>query len=559
MLYLVIRDNVGRHAQTNTWHQKVEGVFLLTNTVNTVRRVALMSDSNDPVPASMLQIEQSLILHSSGATITPGPPLLKDDRPLYKGLEGGSTVHELRDDGTRCGPVDSGDVQAGRRCVGETTFKFKFNFTCASHIVGGDTHTLVRLRYSIVGHPEIFVDTLPFRVVAKEDKGRDAADVSALLKSLKDSKRLMEKALSASDGTSDDPRQAVLNECQQKLLDVVEGVSQLARSTAGPSSSTPELESQASAAPATPESSVDEASVAAAASSAAPASAAGPAAATESVGLAELSGLVRDALGEGSSSADGVVTNLAGELVQRIEGGAAERSVTGSPSRTPSEAGGGNGGNGDDEGKLVEDFLNPSCFEEGQQQARSLSGPIEQQPPKRQRVAAASSDAAGASGAADLSNAATSSSGTATGAAADAAGADAAGAAGDEDDDDEMAFRSASSSDLALPIKIKRSLSESTEASVPAAGVAEATTPPKVQRLQTLQTLLCGAWRQAHGQHQLDDPRAAAKSKLFVIVRDTLLARRAQRGGPASAVDLAETLDELNDLKEFLDFNGVTA
>ena len=79
--------------------------------------------------------------------------------------------------------------------------------------------------------------------------------------------------------------------------------------------------------------------------------------------------------------------------------------------------------------------------------------------------------------------------------------------------------------------------------------------------MQRLQSLLRGEWLQTKSD---DDPRTAAKRKLFQIVRETLLARRAGGGGGFAqqrpiSLDLAETLDELNDLKEFLDFNGVAA
>ena len=379
MLELVIRENVGRHAETNTWHQKVEGVYMLTNTVNTVRRVALMSDSNEALPESMLKIEQSLILHSNGATITEGPPYLKGPpyRPLYKGLEGDTLIHELRDDGTRCGASKAGDVEAGRRCVGETTYKFKFNFTCAAHIVGGDTHTLVRIRYSIVGHPEIFIDTPPFRVVAKEDKGRDCADVSGLLKSLNDSKRLLDRAIRASDGTSDQ-RQAVLNDCHQKMLQMVAGVSLLARSsTASQQARASELDGllegpstaavpacQVTAAPASLTATWHAGTAAAASSS--------QEGATQNTEHTNLTGPLPGAIGEGSSSADGVVTNIAGELMQRLEGDR-DSSATGSPSA--------DGG----DGEYFDALLN---------QSYGVAGQPRQPPPKRQRLAAAAAVAA---------------------------------------------------------------------------------------------------------------------------------------------------------------------
>ena len=535
MLYLVIRDNAGRHAATNTWHQKVDGVYVLTNTVNTARRVALMSDSDDIVPESMLNIEQSLILHLNGATITEGPPYLRATelngsyRPLYKGLEGGTTIHELRDDGTRCGAVAEGDVEAGKRCVGETVFKFRFNITGSRDLTGGDTHTLVRLRYTIVGHPEIRVDTEPFRLVAKEDKGRDSADVSALLKSLTDSKRLLDKAIRASD--ADVARQAVLHDCQQKMLQMVASVNQLAR-VPSPAGSSIAVGPACHVATTAPVGSTASASVAASASSSADAD--GPTPNTETIELAELRRLVPDCFAEGSSSADGVVTNLAGVMLERIEG----RSATMSPS-ADSRA------DGDD----LDGFINQNYDAEGNQLRcslalhRSPSGPIQQQPPKRQRAAAAG-------GAAPVA----------------AADAYAYAAAYEDGGGEEMAFRSCAAPDHmgggapSLP-PIQRSLSVSTEAlpiAAPPAAVVARSTPPSVQRLQSL---LRGEWLQTKSD---DDPRTAAKRKLFQIVRETLLARRAGGGGGFAqqrpmSLDLAETLDELNDLKEFLDFNGVAA
>lgn len=223
---LVILENIGKFAETNTWHQEVDGVKLLTTTVNTVRRVALVSDKMDAVAPSMMRVEQSLLLHSTGATITSGPPHLKSSRPLYKNLEDEATVHELRSDGTRGGATASANGVGCQQCFGETTFKFKFNITCARDIVGGDPHTLLRLRYSVVGHPEVFVDTIPFRLVAKEDPQRKRAEIGGpgrlvsnlpgLLKSLKEAQRLLERELGAVPAS--DPNETdgdVLSECQQ--------------------------------------------------------------------------------------------------------------------------------------------------------------------------------------------------------------------------------------------------------------------------------------------------------------------------------------------------------
>lgn len=222
---LIILENIGKFAETNTWHQEVDGVKLLTTTVNTVRRVALVSDKMEAVPPSMMRVEQSLLLHSTGATISSGAPHLKSNRPLYKNLEDEATVHELRADGTRGGATASADGVGCQQCFGETTFKFKFNITCARDVVGGDPHTLLRLRYSVVGHPEVFVDTIPFRLVAKEDPqrkraeagqtGRQVSNLPGLLKSLKETQRLLERELSAVPASDpNDTDGDVLGECQ---------------------------------------------------------------------------------------------------------------------------------------------------------------------------------------------------------------------------------------------------------------------------------------------------------------------------------------------------------
>jgi len=227
-------------------------------------------------------------------------------------------------------------------------------------------------------------------------------------------------------------------------------------------------------------------------------------------------------------------------MLERIEG----RSATMSPSA-----------DGREDGDDLDDFINQNYDTEGNQLRRSLalhrspSGPIQQQPAKRQCLAAAAAGAAA----------------TAAPVVADDAYAYAGADAYDDGGGEEMAFRSCAAPDHmgggapSLP-PIQRSLSVSTEAlpiAAPPAAVVARSTPPSVVRLESL---LRGEWLQTKSD---DDPRTAAKRKLFEIVRETLLARRAGGGGGGAqrpiSLDLAETLDELNDLKEFLHFNGVAA
>jgi len=491
MSRLVILPNVGKFAVTNTWHQEVAGVKLLTNTVNTVRRIGLVKHGDAVIP---MQVEQSLMLQSTGEVLTPG--CTKYNRQLYTKLEGGSTTRELRNDGNRHGAV----LPAGY--AGETTFKFKFNITCARDVSGGDSNTLVRLRYSVVGHPEIYVETEPFRLVAKEDRSRVAraaanasaapagsrkSNLPAAIKHLMEAQRMLEREIDTLGNAADAPQQ-VLGDCQQKLTYVVAQINQLSSRPSNVAAAASPVHAARDDAP-TPETTTED----------------------------------EQPLGEAASTSSDTAQNWSED-----EFNDAFSDVVGSDLQQARSSPASSEAVVLSEVADIWSFINTNYLDDddeaGQLQLRSLGGghggaTTAQQPPKRQRLAAAAA----------------------------LVGCRPSG-------DEPMAFRSCAApgdADDAPPMM--RGLSDATPraAAAPpvaaAAAAAVAAAPPlPVQRLQSL---LRGAWRQT--KRDCDSPAAKVRARLAAIVHEVLSRHRAQQ-----AFDLAETLDELNDLKEYLVFNG---
>ena len=71
-------------------------------------------------------------------------------------------------------PVDETDGgEARAACVAEATFEFTFNVTSGADISGGNTATKYWLRFTVEG-TDLYVETPPFRLVARNDPVRDS-------------------------------------------------------------------------------------------------------------------------------------------------------------------------------------------------------------------------------------------------------------------------------------------------------------------------------------------------------------------------------------------------
>lgn len=484
MTQLVILPNVGKFAETNTWHQEVLGVKLLTNTVNTVRRVGLVKEGDEHIPPSMMKVKQLLLLHSTGEEVAPGVRT-KTSNPIYKNVEGGSMTHELRGDGSRHGAT------LPKGYVGETTFKFKFAITCAKDIAGGDANTLLRLRYSVVDHPEIFVDTEPFRLVAKEDKTRvgrataanamsaastgkrkSSSNLPSALRHLIEARRMLEAEMDTLGNAADAPQEA-LRDCTKKITYMVTQINEL--------SSVPSITVQP--APLTASAARDDAPTPDTTMEDEP----------QNWSEDEFNGAINEAIIGGMQQARSSPLSAEAEALHGVID--------------------------------ILDFMTDE--EPSHVQLRSLGScggmTTAQQQPKRPRLV------------------------DATAALYDDGGEPMAFrscAAPDDGDDAPPMMRGLSDVTVAAPPPPPRTAAVPAIPAIPAMpAVPAAPTPLPVQRLQAL---LRGAWRQASS----DSPSAKVRARLAAIVLEVLSRHKAKQ-----AFDLAETLDELNDLKAFLDFN----
>ena len=71
-------------------------------------------------------------------------------------------------------PVDEKDGgEARAACVAEATFEFTFNVTSDADISGGNTATMFWMRFTVEG-TDLYVESDPFRLVAKKDPVRDS-------------------------------------------------------------------------------------------------------------------------------------------------------------------------------------------------------------------------------------------------------------------------------------------------------------------------------------------------------------------------------------------------
>ena len=166
-MQLRLLPNLSKHAIGWPHQTQPDGTIIQATTVKTVLRVGLAVAGNEVLPQP---IQCIMSLQNSTGEIVAGPPSLFKKTRLFNALDGGSTTRELRP-GKAAGDETDGGV-ARAECLAETTYDFRFGITPARNMVGGTKDSTVFLRFSLVGHPDVYVDTEPFRLLVKKDPTR---------------------------------------------------------------------------------------------------------------------------------------------------------------------------------------------------------------------------------------------------------------------------------------------------------------------------------------------------------------------------------------------------
>ena len=157
---LCILPNLPTHTINFPHQTDTDGTFIQTKTVKTIVRVGQL------LPAASMRLSMSL--HDGTGEITPGRVI--SGKPIYNGKDN-SMTQEMRPEKP---PQDESDGGVAREaCVAEATFSFKFSVT-AAQTVSGSTQSRVWLRFSVDGSPNLYVETRPFRLVAKKDEARES-------------------------------------------------------------------------------------------------------------------------------------------------------------------------------------------------------------------------------------------------------------------------------------------------------------------------------------------------------------------------------------------------
>ena len=166
-MQLRLLPNLSKHAIGWPHQTQPDGTIIQATTVKTVVRVGLVVAGNEALPQP---IQCIMSLQNSTGEIVAGPPSLDKKTQLFKGLDGGSTTRELRPGKVAGEETDGGVARA--ECLAETTYDFRLGITPARDMVGGTKESTVFLRFSLVGRPDVFVDTEPFRLLVKKDPTR---------------------------------------------------------------------------------------------------------------------------------------------------------------------------------------------------------------------------------------------------------------------------------------------------------------------------------------------------------------------------------------------------
>ena len=117
------------------------------------------------LPAASMRLTMSL--HDGSGEITANR--VKTGKPMYNDSSNSMTQKMMQLDDVKVLPQYESDEGVARgACVAEATFEFKFSVT-AAQVHGISTKTLVWLRFTVDGSPNLYVETLPFRLVAKKD------------------------------------------------------------------------------------------------------------------------------------------------------------------------------------------------------------------------------------------------------------------------------------------------------------------------------------------------------------------------------------------------------
>ena len=160
---LCILPNLKKHSINWPHETDTVGTFFQTMTVRTVVRLG----QRLPTATSM---RLTMSLRDATGEITPNR--VTTGKPMYNG-DSNSMSQDMRPD---VPPQDESDDGVARGdCVAEATFDFKFSVT-AHGVHGNLTETPVWLRFTVDGSPQIYVETPPFRLVAKKDATRSMTD-----------------------------------------------------------------------------------------------------------------------------------------------------------------------------------------------------------------------------------------------------------------------------------------------------------------------------------------------------------------------------------------------
>ena len=195
---LCILPNLQKHS-INWPHQVCDGILIQTKTVRTVVRVGQL------LPAAAMRLTMSL--HDASGEITPNR--VTTGRPMYNGLSN-SITQEMRPEVPLQDESDDGVARGA--CVAEATFDFKFSVT-ATQVAGGTKDTLVWLRFIVDGSPNLYVETLPFRLLAKKDNERDSVKtlVVSAIEAAKQVSADLGKAIAMPAESAAD--QQIINDC----------------------------------------------------------------------------------------------------------------------------------------------------------------------------------------------------------------------------------------------------------------------------------------------------------------------------------------------------------
>lgn len=157
---LCILPNMSAHSTSFPHELDTSGNNVQTKALKTIVRVGQRNPVYAPVRVSMSLCKSKRAL---------GTTDLKESKPFFVTKRDGSVPYSVTQELV---PLDESQADVhDATCYAEATFVFWFNVTAQKDIKDCTRDTTLRLRFTVEGQSDVYVETLPFRLVDSKRSG----------------------------------------------------------------------------------------------------------------------------------------------------------------------------------------------------------------------------------------------------------------------------------------------------------------------------------------------------------------------------------------------------